>query len=107
MNPDEVIYRGKYVWHRLKNEKNKKEHEGLSFEEAIGVFDDPFSVEEYDIDNSITEDRYNLTGNIGGKWIVVTVTSTPRGELIRIISARKADSFEKEAYYDNIRKTVG
>jgi uncharacterized DUF497 family protein len=55
MNPDDVIYRGKYIWHRLKNERNKQEH-GISFEEAVGVFDDPFSVEEYDIENSTAED---------------------------------------------------
>ena len=106
MNPDEVIYRGKYVWHRLKNERNKREH-GIGFEEAVHVFDDPFSVEEYDIDNSIAEDRYNITGNIGGKWIVVTVTMTPRGELVRLISARSADRVEAEAYYENARKTIG
>ena len=106
MNPDEVIHRGKYIWHRLKNEKNKQDH-GISFEEAVDVFDDPFSVEEYDIENSAVEDRYNVTGNTGGKWIVVTVTMTPRGELIRIISARSADTLETEAYYENVRKTIG
>jgi uncharacterized DUF497 family protein len=106
MNPDEVMYRGKYIWHRLKNERNKQEH-GISFEEAVGVFDDPFSVEEYDIENSTAEDRYNITGNISGKWIVVTVTVSPRGELTRIISARSADSAETEAYYENIRANLG
>jgi uncharacterized DUF497 family protein len=90
----------------LKNEKNKQEH-GISFEEAVGVFDDPFSVEEYDIENSSGEDRYNITGNISGKWIVVTVTLSPRGELMRIISARRADSVETEAYYENIRANLG
>jgi uncharacterized DUF497 family protein len=78
MNPDDVIYRGKYIWRRLKNERNKQEH-GISFEEAVSVFDDLFSVEEYDIENSIAEDRYNITGNINGKWIVVPVTMSPRG----------------------------
>jgi uncharacterized DUF497 family protein len=43
MNPDGVIYRGKYIWHRLKNERNKQRH-GISFEEAVGVFDDPVSI---------------------------------------------------------------
>jgi uncharacterized DUF497 family protein len=71
------------------------------------VFDDPFSVEEYDIENSTAEDRYNITGNISGKWIVVTVTMSPRGELIRIISARSADSVETEAYYENVRANIG
>jgi uncharacterized DUF497 family protein len=90
----------------LKNERNKQEH-GITFEEAVGVFDDPFSVEEYDIENSIAEDRYNITGNIRGKWIVITVTMSPRGELIRIISARSAEAVETEAYYENVRANIG
>jgi len=106
MNPDEILYGGKYIWRRQKNEKNIREH-GIAFAEAVKVFNDPFSVEEYDIDNSISEDRYNVTGNIGGKWVVVTVTMTPRGELIRIISAREADYLETEAYYDNIKRSIG
>jgi len=105
MKSGDVIYRGKYVWHRLKNERNIKEHK-ISFEEAVEVFDDPFSVEEYDIDSSVTEDRYNVTGNLAGKWVVVTVTMTPRGELTRIISAREADTLEMEVYYGNVARTI-
>ncbi|GHV93598.1 hypothetical protein AGMMS50268_41010 [Spirochaetia bacterium] len=41
-----IIYNGKYIWHRQKNERNIPEH-GISFEAAVDVFDDPFSVEEY------------------------------------------------------------
>jgi len=106
MKAGEVVFKSKYIWHQQKNEINKKEH-GISFEEAVKVFDDPFSIEEYDAENSITEDRYNYTGNISGKWLVVTVTMTPRADFIRIISAREADSFETEVYYDNVRKNIG
>ncbi|MDR1785114.1 MAG: BrnT family toxin [Spirochaetaceae bacterium] len=107
MNPDDVIYRGKYIWHRPKNEKNKRDHDGLSFEEGIEAFDDPFAVEEYDTDNSVTEDRYNITGKVDSRWLVVTVTWSPRGELIRVISAREADPIEKEAYNENVRNSIG
>ncbi|MHC6202117.1 BrnT family toxin [Breznakiellaceae bacterium SP9] len=106
MNPDDVLYNGKYIWHRQKNERNILEH-GIRFEEAVDVFDDPFSVEEYDIDNSAHEDRYNITGHVHGKRIVVTVTMTPRGELIRVISARDADSREQGAYNASVRKHQG
>jgi len=105
MRPHEVIYRDKYIWNKLKNERNVKIH-GISFEEAVTVFDDPFSVEEYDLDNSITEDRYNVTGNIDGKWIVVTVTLTPKDNMTRIISARKADAKETEAYYGSVKQSI-
>jgi len=54
---DDVIYKGKYIWNRLKNEKNRRDHR-ISFEEAVDVFDDLFAVEEYDADNSDYEDRY-------------------------------------------------
>ncbi|MCL2380078.1 MAG: BrnT family toxin [Treponema sp.] len=102
---NEVIYKGRYIWNRLKNERNIKIH-GISFEDAVTVFDDPFSVEEYDIENSITEDRYNFTGNIEGKWVVVTVTMTPKDNMTRIISAREADKLEKETYFDNVRNNT-
>lgn len=42
MNPNEVLYRGKYLWQRQKNEINIWEHT-IAFEEAVRVFDVPFS----------------------------------------------------------------
>ena len=72
------------------------------------IVDEPKRTDlEYDANNSAEEDRYNITGNSGGKWLVVTVTLTPRDGLVRIISARKADSLEERAYHASVRKITG
>jgi uncharacterized DUF497 family protein len=102
---DDVFYSGQFVWNRRKNELNKQRH-GISFETGSEVFFKPFVIIEYDEMNSINEDRYNATAYIDG-YSCVTVTFTERNGLIRIISARKADSEERGAYYDKLREAIG
>jgi uncharacterized DUF497 family protein len=102
---DDVVYNGQFIWNRQKNERNKKEH-GISFETGVKIFDKPFLVIEYDEDNSVYEDRYNVTAYLDG-FSYVTVTFTDRDDMKRIISARKADSEEIEAYYENLRAIIG
>jgi uncharacterized DUF497 family protein len=58
--PEFAIYKDRYIWNNEKNALNQKKH-GISFEEAAGVFDDPFSYEVFDEDNSTDEDRW-VTG---------------------------------------------
>jgi uncharacterized DUF497 family protein len=106
--PEFTVYKNRYIWHNEKNELNKKKH-GLSFEEAAGVFDDPFSYEVFDEDNSLEEDRYRVTGTITGfiNGRFVTLSVTYRDELIRIFSARNADPAEIEEYNDGIKSIFG
>ena len=101
---DDVIYKGRFIWNRLKAEINRREHK-ITFEKATEAFDDPFFVEEYDEANSVNEDRYNITGFVKGMYM--TVSFTLRGNLTRIFSAREADSDEEEAYNENIRRYIG
>jgi uncharacterized DUF497 family protein len=101
---DDLIYNGRFIWNKLKEEANQKKH-GITFEKATEVFDDPFFVEEYDEENSENEDRYNITGFV--KDIYITVSFTLRDNLSRIFSARKADSEEEGAYDENIRRYIG
>ena len=104
---DDIIYEDKFIWHHLKNELNKQKHK-ISFETAIGVFDDPFAIIGYDLANSTKqEDRYKTTGIISTRLVFVTVSFTPRGEFIRVLSARKADKTEKEEYFENTRRSLG
>jgi uncharacterized DUF497 family protein len=102
---DDVIYRERYIWAREKNEINKEKHH-ISFETASLVFDDPFSIEVFDDENSNDEDRYNVTGSvtglIGGSYITVSVIY--RDNLTRIFSARDADTIEKGDYNDHLRE---
>jgi uncharacterized DUF497 family protein len=103
-----TVYKDRYIWNNDKNELNQRKH-GIGFEEATGVFDDPFSYEVFDSDNSLDEDRYRVTGTITGfiNGRFVTVSVTYRDELIRIFSARDAESAEIEEYNDGVRTILG
>ena len=103
---DDVVYEGKFIWNRSKNELNKQRHK-ISFETASFAFDDPLAMVVYDFVNSIYEDRYKLTGFLASHSSFVTVSFTPRMELTRIFSARKADEKEKDEYIENTRRYFG
>jgi len=103
---DDVVYKDKFIWNRSKNILNIQRHK-ISFETASLVFDDPLAMVVYDFDNSTYEDRYKLTGFLGFHSSFVTVSFTPRMELTRIFSARKADEKEKEEYIENARNYFG
>ena len=102
---DDVLYKNRYIWNRHKNALNQKKHH-LSFETASLAFDDPFHTEEFDEENSITEERFNVTGSVTGliNNVLITVSVVYRGDLIRIFSARKADPAEARDYYDQFQR---
>jgi uncharacterized protein len=101
---NEVIYKGRFIWNRLKAEANHRKH-GITFEAAVEIFDDLFFIEEYDEEKSENEDRYNITGFVKGRYI--TVSFTLRDNLTRIFSARKAGIEEEGAYDENIKRYIG
>jgi uncharacterized DUF497 family protein len=108
LGQDDVIYRNRYVWNQNKNDLNKRKHH-LSFETASLVFDDPFHTEEFDEENSILEERFNITGSVTGlvNYALVTVSVVYRGDLIRIFSARDASPMEVQDYYEQFQKYLG
>ena len=87
-----------FEWDEEKNKRNLKIH-GIDFEMAARVFADPHRLEKYDDSHSDDEDRYITIGEINGTAYIVMVVYTERGEVTRIISARKATSQERRAYY--------
>lgn len=89
-----------FEWDEEKNKKNIRNH-GIDFETAARVFADPHRIEKYDNSHSDEEDRYITIGEINGTAYIVMVVYAERGETIRMISARKATSQERRAYYDN------
>lgn len=95
-------------WDENKNRKNIRLH-GISFEEAQRVLDDPNALELYDEGHSSEEeDRYVCIGDIGVEdCLIVFVVITDRKGNIRLISARKATQKEKEAYYENLKRSLG
>lgn len=102
---DDIVYLGRFVWSRRKELSNIKKHK-ISFETACRIFNDPALYEIYDEANSNDEERYNIIGNVDG-CLLLFVTITDRDDLIRIISARKADSTERREYHENIKKLQG
>jgi uncharacterized DUF497 family protein len=84
-------------WDEEKNEINKREHGGLSFEEAQYVFADPNRLERLDESegNTSGEIRYQTLGMVGA---VLFVAFTERGANARLISARKATKHERRLY---------
>lgn len=91
----------RFEWDDDKNAANINRH-GIQFFTATLVFDDLNRVDLYDDNHSESEDRYKTIGMINGETIVLSVIYTPRGESIRIISARKATKTERSLYNDYI-----
>ena len=85
-----------FAWDEEKNKANRKKH-GISFEEAVCVFNDEKLLEIYDPEHSDSEeDRWYAVGTIG---ILIVVVFTIRNDSVRIISARKTTNGEKNEYY--------
>jgi len=84
-------------WDDDKNEKNKRDHNGLGFEDAQYVFADPERLERPDRskENTSDEERWQTLGIVGK---VLFVVYTEREENKRIISARIAEKHERRSY---------
>ncbi len=80
-------------WDDAKAAVNLQKH-GVSFFEAVTIFHDPTGVTGYDPAHSVSEDRF-LTAGISNRGRLPIVWHTDRGEAIRIIGARRANSNER------------
>lgn len=89
-----------FTWDPEKNEENKRKHH-IAFEDAVSVFDGP-TLEKHDGRVDYGEDRGIATGLMRGVLVVVVVY-TERGEVTRIISARKGKTYEREEYEAYLR----
>lgn len=70
---------------------------GVSFHEAATVFADPLALTYHDPDHSVVEQRF-ITVGMSNAGRLLIVAHADRGENIRIISARKTTSREREQY---------
>jgi len=93
----------KFEWDKLKAISNKQKH-GISFEEAKSIFYDELAVQFYDSGNSqLKEDRFLILGvSSENRILMVCHCERNSGEVIRIISARKATKNEKLFYTGDI-----
>ena len=88
-----------FEWGELKAEINWRKH-GVTFSRAKFVFEDPYAITEPDRIVA-GEVRWQTVGLVGG----VAHTSIERNEdeLIRIISARRANRQERKRYEENCK----
>jgi uncharacterized DUF497 family protein len=86
----------RFEWDARKNAANKRKH-GVSFEEAQTVFYDDRAILVDDPDED--EERFVLLGlSATLRTLVVCHCYRERDQVIRIISARKADRDERADY---------
>ena len=83
-------------WDDDKAVRNLEKH-GVSFGEATEVFYDPNALEDYDVEHSTDEARFLIIG-LSSRRLLYVVYVERAGDLVRIISARKANSAEQEIY---------
>ena len=88
-----------FQWDNRKAEDNLRKH-NISFQEAITVFADFLSLTISDPFHSQSEERLITIGH-SEKQRLLVVVHTERGDVIRIISARKATSYERKTYESN------
>jgi len=85
-----------FEWEPEKAARNLAKH-GVSFHEAGTVFGDPLAITFSDPDHSEEEDRFLTFGHPSEGHLLV-VSHTDRGEITRIISARRATRKERKLY---------
>lgn len=86
-----------FEWDVTKARSNQRKH-GIRFEEAVSVFEDPYHLSIQDrFENG--EYRWQTIGLMYGIVIILvahTIRFESGHEIIRIISARKADKKERD-----------
>jgi uncharacterized DUF497 family protein len=85
-----------FEWDESKAKGNLRKH-GISFDEAVKVFDDPMALTMTDPDHSEDERRFVTIGYSDRKRLVV-VCHCDRPGRMRLISARTANRRERRYY---------
>jgi len=86
----------RFEWDPDKAQRNQARHQ-ITFDEATEAFFDPNAVDDYDEVHSMTETRYNLIG-LSSQRLLFIVYSEPEPNVVRIISARKAERKHQRIY---------
>ena len=98
----------KFEWDGEKNRINQQKHNGIAFESAALVFNDPDTI--FRKDRVVGgEQRWHAIGMaVGAVLLVVHVYRTEyeheNEEIIRIISAREANKRERRVYIHQARE---
>jgi len=93
----------RFEWDKRKSRSNDKKH-GISFDDAQTVFFDEQALLIEDPDHSVGEDRFLMLGISSSlELLVVGHCYRDDGDVIRIISARKAVKSERNQYTAKLR----
>jgi len=88
----------RFEWDPAKAASNAKKHK-VTFEVAKTVFYDDFAIQFFDEEHSYAEDRFLLLGmSSDARLLLVCHCEREDGDVIRIISARKATETEAQHY---------
>ena len=89
----------RFQWDEQKNRQNFHKHD-VRFETAVLVFDDPYAITQRDVTLE-DEERWITVGAIGPGSILLVVHTFYEEhdeEVIRVISARAAESHDEKAH---------
>jgi uncharacterized protein len=86
----------RFEWDDQRALANVKKH-GVTFGEATEVFYDPNALEDYDTLHSGDEARFFIIG-LSSRRLLYVIYAERVQDVIRIISARKADQAERQVY---------
>jgi len=92
--------RMKFEWDEVKNQTNIRKH-GLDFKDAPQIFDGPMLV-DLDPRQEYEEERWIGIGLLRNRVVVVVYIERHDEETIRIISLRKALSYEHKRFEECI-----
>jgi uncharacterized DUF497 family protein len=92
---------GDFAWDDDKAARNWRDH-AMTFEMAREAFRDPFAVEWQDLEQDPSEVRYAVIAMVQGRLIFVGYTM--RRARILIITARKAEPYERRIYHEENRE---
>ncbi len=99
----------RFEWDPVKARANRRKH-GVSFEDAMHVFEDPYALFDQDLTDEVSEPRWRALGLAGG--VVLLLVAHPvreKGvdEVIRLISARRATRQERNRYDETRTQDIG
>ena len=89
-----------FEWDEAKGKENLAKH-GIDFVDVPEIFEGPMFT-RIDMRSEHGEDRWVGVGYAKGRVMVVCFTVRNRGGTIRIISARKALSYERKLFEEKI-----
>jgi uncharacterized protein len=89
----DVVF-GNFKWDATKAASNVRKH-GVSFDTALGCFDDPNGLELRD---RLHPDRFLLIASAHDDLLTIVYTERQQGAILRIISARHVTNHEKKLY---------